>query len=132
VSESLLDALVGERLGSVVFVMDYLQLDFNEARFTAYAWPTVTIGDHAIQFGDPSYRDSLCAFIASEVLSVEESSEAGLLIRFELGDIVTNPGASELSGPEIAQLQVHEGPFRDAVWMVWRPGEDVFAGRDWT
>jgi hypothetical protein len=132
VSDSLLDALVREQLGSVVFVMDYLQLDFSAARFTAYVWPTVTIGDATIQFGDLGYRDALCAFITHEVLSVDESREAGLVMRFGLGDIVTNPAANDLSGAEIAQLQVHEGPFRDEAWMVWRPGEGVFAGRDWS
>ena len=33
--ESILKELVEEELGSVVFVMDYLQLDFSAARFTA-------------------------------------------------------------------------------------------------
>jgi hypothetical protein len=42
---SMLAALVEQELGSVVFVMDYLQLDFSAARFTAYAWPT-TLGDN--------------------------------------------------------------------------------------
>ncbi|MER7470723.1 hypothetical protein [Micromonospora sp. NPDC000018] len=116
----------------MVFVMDYLQLDFDAARFTAYVRPMVTIGDATIQFGDPGYQDALCAFITHEVTSAEESPEAGLVIRFGLGEIVTNPAATDLGGPEIAQLQIHEGPLRDAAWAVWRPGEDVFAGRDWS
>ena len=130
--ESLLKALVEEQLGSVVFVMDYLQLDFSAARFTAYVWPTVTIGDVILHFGDPGYRDALCAFIAHEVVAAEESSETGLMIRFGLGQIATNPGPTDLVGAEIAQLQVYEGPFQDASLTVWRPGEDVFAGRDWS
>lgn len=70
-----------------------------------------TIGDAAIQFGDPRYRDALCAFITHEVTSVEESPEAGLVIRFGLGEIGTNPAATDLGGPEIAQLQIHKGHF---------------------
>jgi len=130
VSDSLLEALVEEQLGSVVFVMDYLQLDFGDARFTAYVWPTVTIGGTTLLFGDPGYRNALCAFITHEVTSAEESPEAGLVIRFGFGEIVTNPAPTDLSGPEIAHLQLHEGPFRDAAWTVWRPGEDVFAALD--
>jgi hypothetical protein len=42
----------------VVFVMDYLHLDVSDAQFTAYAWPTVTIGDTTRQFGDAGYRDA--------------------------------------------------------------------------
>ena len=105
--KSLLKALVEEQLGSVVFVMDYVQLDFSVARFRAYVWPTVNIGDAILHFGE-------------------------LVIRFGLGQIVTNPEPTHLVGAEIAQLQVHEGPFKDASLTVWRPGEDVFAGRDWS
>lgn len=130
-SDSLLGELVEEQLGSVVFVMDYLQLDFGDARFTASVWPTVTIGDATLRFGDTGYRDALCAFLTHEVTSTEESAEAGLVIRFGLGEIVTNPEPGDLSGPEIARLQLHEAPFRDGAWEVWRPGEGVFAGRDW-
>jgi hypothetical protein len=63
--------------------------------------------------GDPGYRDALCSFITHEVLSTDESPEVGLGIRFGLGEIVTNPGPTELGGPEIAQLQVHQASFRD-------------------
>jgi hypothetical protein len=109
-----------------------LQLDFGNARFTAYVWPTVTIGDVTREFGDRGYRDALCALITHEVSSTEESPGAGLVIRFGLGEIVTNPEPTDLAGPEIAMLQVHEDAFREASWGVWRPGERVFSGRDWS
>ena len=48
-NDSMLEALLGEQLGSVVFVMDYLQLDFSHAGFTAYARPAVIIGDNAVR-----------------------------------------------------------------------------------
>lgn len=128
--ESLLDVLVEEQLGSVAFVMDYLQLDFSHARFTTYVWPTVMIGEALLRYGDPGYRDALCAFIAHEVTSVEESAGSGLVIRFDLGEIATHPSPADVAGPEIAQLQVHADSFREASWMVWQPGDGVFAGRD--
>ena len=131
-SNSLLEALVEEELGSVVFVMDYVQLDFSAARFTAFVWPTVTIGDTTLRFGDRGYRDALCAFITHEVLSTDESPEVGLVIRFGLGEIVTNPVPADLVGPEIAQLKVHQDSFRDDAWAVWAPGEGIFSGRDWS
>ncbi len=116
--DSLMELLVEEELGSVVFVMDYLQLDFSNARFTAYVWPAVATGEVLVRFGDRGYRDMLCAFIAHEVTSVEESAEAGLVIRFGLGEIVTNPAPTDVAGPEIAQLQVHADAFREPAWMV--------------
>lgn len=128
-----MELLVEEQLGSVVFVMDYLQLDFSHARFTTYVWPTVATGGAVLRFGDRDYRDTLCAFIANEVTSVEESAGAGLVIRFRLGEIVTSsPAPTEVIGPEIAYLQVDADAFREAEWMVWRPGEGIFAGRDWS
>ena len=131
-TDSLLAALVSEELGSVVFVNGHVQLDFGNARFTAYVWPKVTVGGVTRDFGDQGYRDALCALITHEVTSTEESPEAGLVIRFGLGEVVTNPEPQDLAGPEIAMLQVHEDAFRDYSLAVWRPGEDVFAGRDWS
>ena len=129
-TDSVLHSLVGEELGSVVFVRDYLQLDFENARLSAYVWPTVSFGHVSREFGDLGYRDALCALITSDVIETEESSEAGLVIRFQLGEVVINPEPADLSGPEIAVLQVHADAFREASWIVWRPGEDVFASRD--
>lgn len=107
----------------MVFVMDYVELDFSRARLTSYVWPTVTIGSANLNFSDSGYRDALCAFITHEVVACEESPESGLVIRFRLGEVVVNPASTELGGPEIARLQVYEDSSRDATWTVWRPGE---------
>lgn len=130
--ESLLPKLQGETLSAVVFVSSYVQLDFDGSRFTAYVWPTVEIGPSTWQFGDRGYRDALCAFIGHDVAVAEESHEVGLAIRFGLGSITTNPEPHELSGPEIANLTIYDPAYDRNEWMVWRPGEDVFAGRDWS
>jgi hypothetical protein len=66
------------------------------------------------------------------VTSVEEPVNAGLVIRFDLGEIAINPAPTDIDGPEIALMQTHADAFREEAWMVWRPGEDVFAGRDWS
>lgn len=127
-----LETLALKDLGSVIFVGDYLQLDFSDARFTAYIWPTVTVDGVSRRMGDVGYRSALCALISHMVIDTEESAEAGLLIRFGLGEVVINPKPIELWGPEIAKLQVDADAFRDAMWDVWRPGEGVFANRDWS
>ena len=130
--ESLLAELVEETLSSVVFVMDYVQLDFNGSRFTAFVWPVATIGNESLNFGDRGYRDAICAFITHEVISTEETAEVGLVINFGLGSIVTNPEPHELTGPEIAMLNIYDPMHQTTRLDVWRPGEDVFAGRDWS
>ena len=129
-TDSSLDALVEQRLGSVVFVWDYVQLDFGDARFTAYVWPTVAVGNVVLEFGEPGYRDALCAFIEQRVTAAEESPERGLVIRFDSGEIVTNPKPTDLTGPEIAQLHIYDPMYQMTDVMVWRPGEDTFAGGD--
>ena len=132
VAESLLKELVGGTLASVVFVMDYVQLDFNGARFTAYVWPTVTIGTTQRDFGDRGYRHAHCAFITHEVTAAEEGADVGLAIQFALGSIVTNPDPGDLSGPEIAMLNIRDSMHQTTRWDLWRPGEGPFAGRDWS
>jgi hypothetical protein len=128
VDQSLMAHLSGDRLESVVFVADYLQLNFRGGLFSAYVWPTVAMDGQIRHFGEPGYRDALCGLIGHEVLTAGASPEAGLVISFALGTIVTNPESYELAGPEIAMLQLHEGPFQEAAWDVWRPAEDVFSG----
>lgn len=130
-TDSLLSRLSLTKLDSVVFVADYLQLEFGAGRFSTYCWPVVKMGTHVLHFGDRGYRDSLCAFIGHDVVAGSETHDSGLVIEFALGSIAVNPLPTDLSGPEIAMLQIHEDAFQDASWMAWRPGEDVFVGPDW-
>ncbi|WP_052583903.1 hypothetical protein [Saccharomonospora iraqiensis] len=125
--ETLFAELRGETLSAVVFVADYLQLDSNGSVLTSYVWPTVLRRTCPTRFEDPGYRDALCAFIGHDIESTDETPEAGLVIRFPSGSITIDPGTDELVEPEIALLQIHA----HTGWMVWRPGEGIFAGRDW-
>lgn len=122
--ESLLSRLVGLELGSVVFVRDYLQLDFDGPRLSLYVWPQVVIADRVCGPADPGYRDALCDLIGRRVTHAGEPP-AGLMIAFDGGRLVIAPNPDELSGPEIAMLQ----GFAD--WMVWRAGEVPFTGPEW-
>jgi hypothetical protein len=129
VPNELLSRLVGLRLYSVVFVMDYGQLMFDGSRFSevptlgCFVWPSlVLVDDHRKRFGDAGYRDALCALIGSEVVATTETVGDGFTVSFEQGTLVVRPTSEEVVGPEIAQLS----GFEDRSWMVWRPGEDSF------
>jgi hypothetical protein len=125
---AVLELLTGEPLSSVVFVMDYLQLDFNGTRLTCFVWPTVELeGEDPRTFGDPGYRDALCVLITQEVSGSEESAVAGLILSFATGSLRLKPAAEDLVGPEIAMLQMHG---EDRQWEVWRPGELPFENLD--
>lgn len=124
-----LQQLVMGSLGSVTFVGDYVQLDFHGPRLSLFVWPRVEAFGETRTFGDAGYRDHLVGLIGRTVVAANESAGSGLVVRFE-GDasLVVNPEPQELQGPEIALLHLNGD---DRSWMVWRPGEGCFAGRDW-
>jgi hypothetical protein len=127
VADSLFAAIVQDDLRSVTFNVSGVELRFGDACFTAHVWPTVSIGDATWAYGDHGYRDALCAFISHEVAAVEESQSDGLVLRFALGSITTNPELGDLSGPEIAQLAVYDPMEQLAHLAVWRVGEGPFS-----
>jgi hypothetical protein len=128
-TDSLLLALISHEMSSVIFVRDYLQLEFDGPRLSLFVWPQVTIDAQVRQAGDPNYRDSLCSLIGLPVQAVEEDPDTGVAVYFESGSIVTKPVPSELEGPEIAMLN---GFADNTGWMVWRPGEFPFDGPGWS
>ena len=86
-------------------------LTISHARVTSYVWPTVTIGDAHLRFGDSGSSDALCAFITHHVVGSEESPESGLVIRFRLGDVVANPEPTDLGGRRSLSCRCTRTPF---------------------
>ena len=77
-----LTTLIGEPLKSVCFVEDFLELHFGDARFTLFAWPHVLLPDFSVAYGEPEYRNALCAQIGEEIS--EASLEEGSALTLEL------------------------------------------------
>lgn len=82
-----ISAIEGEELTAVEFVLDYLQLRFNGPMLTLYAWPHVLLADFSIAFGEPEYRNALCAQIGETVATASLNDEA-LTIEFESGTVL--------------------------------------------
>ncbi len=100
-----LNILTGEKLSSVTFVLNYLQLDFDGNGFTLYVWPVITVGGKEHKFGESSFRDSLCLLIAQVVKQAGGEEEQHLTITFESGDKLTvslDPDNPVSVAPEIA------------------------------
>jgi hypothetical protein len=76
--------LIGESLKSVSFVDDFLELCFGESKFTLLAWPHVLLRDFSVAFGEPEYRNALCAQIGEEI--TEASLEEGAALTLELAN----------------------------------------------
>lgn len=85
--------LVGERLVGVRFVLDYLQLQFDGGISNLYVWPEIHLVGSVLRFGDATYRDALCAFIADEVKATDIFTDDGAVIVFGSGELVISPEA---------------------------------------
>jgi hypothetical protein len=70
-----LSRIVGKPLTAVMFVMDYLKLQFEESVLTILTPILVRTGDKSYQLGDMPWRDSLCHSITHTVsdLSLAEN-----------------------------------------------------------
>jgi hypothetical protein len=127
VPNALLGRLVGFRLYSVQFVMDYVQLRFDGPTedmpvLNCDVLPIVETPSGVIGPGQVGYADALCALIPGHVVATVEETGRGLRIEFNEGTICLHPEVDEVPGPEIALL----GGFTDGHWMCWRPGEESF------
>ena len=69
-------AIEGQELTAVEFVQDYLRLRFDGPMLTLYAWPHLLFEEFSVAFGEPEYRNALCAQIGEEVTDalLEEGS----------------------------------------------------------
>ena len=69
-NQEYLSQIVGEQLSGVNFVMDYLQLQFNDLSLTVLTPLVVHETNRNLGLGDLSYRDSLCERITHIVTDV--------------------------------------------------------------
>jgi hypothetical protein len=111
-TDPLLRRVVNEQLGAVVFVQNYLQLDFDGIRLTTNVWPVVTIEANEYRFGESGYRDALCSFIAHKVVATSET-DAELGINFATGRLAI----SLLEDISIEHAIAHDTTTDD--WSWW-------------
>ncbi len=122
-----LGRLVGFRLFSVQFVMDYVQLRFDSSPsdmpvLTCNVLPAVELTGRSLTHGTLGYGDALRAFIPKVVTKTHEQTGIGLHLEFDGDAIVLHPRFQDLVGPDVALVQ----GFEDDAWMCWRPGEGTF------
>ena len=83
-----LQVLIGEKLSSVTFVLDYWQLDFDGHGFNVMSTITVKDATWTVNSGEPGFRDRLCEQLAKIVLYAEFKDNQGVLIAFEDGSSI--------------------------------------------
>lgn len=94
-------AIIGEELVAVEFVQEYLQLRFAAPLFVLYAWPHVLFPDFSVAYGEPEYRNALCAQIGDKVVAASLEEGDALTIEFENGTVFgLSLREEDLEGPE--------------------------------
>jgi hypothetical protein len=96
-----ISAIEGQELTAVEFVGDYVRLRFDGPMLTMYAWPHILLADFSIAFGEPEYRNALCAQIGEMVAKAALEELEALTVEFESGTVIAlSLREEELDGPE--------------------------------
>ena len=96
-----ISALEGQELTAVEFIADFVRLHFDGPLLTMYAWPHVLLADFSIAFGEPEYRNALCAQIGEIVAKAALEEFESLTIEFESGTVIAlSLREEDLDGPE--------------------------------
>lgn len=96
-------AIEGAELTAVEFVSDYLRLRFGDPgpMFTLYAWPHVLLPEFSVAYGEPEYRNALCAQIGQIVEKASLEELGALTIEFESGTVLgLSLREEDIEGPE--------------------------------
>lgn len=110
-----LDDLIGRPLSAVVFVQDYLQLQFDGSVLTLLVWPAVANFGTEKDFNSPGYRDFLCDRIGASVTDARVIADQALSISLSDGSSITASLRSDsYEGPEAAIYTTQDG--RTWVW----------------
>ncbi len=103
-------AIEGQELSAVEFVSDYVRLRFDGPTLTLYAWPHVLLEDFSIAFGQPEYRNALCAQIGEMVAKAKLEDLDSLTIEFESGTVIAlSLREEDLDGPEAGSYSATGG-----------------------
>jgi hypothetical protein len=93
-------AIEGQELSAVEFVGEHLRLHFDGPAITYYTWPHVLLPEFSIAYGEPEYRNALCAQIGEKVEKAEMEEFAFLTVELESGTVIAlSLREEDLSGP---------------------------------
>ena len=105
-----LEAIVGQELSAVEFVSDFLQLRFEGPVVSFLEWPDVFREEGSYAFGEPEYRNVLCAVIGEAVSAASVEEGEAIEIVFENGVTVrASLRVEDLSGPEGGSISYADG-----------------------
>ncbi|MDE1154812.1 MAG: hypothetical protein PW735_03675 [Acidobacteriaceae bacterium] len=102
-----ISAIEGQELWAVEFVSDYLRLHFADSggaagpMLTLYTWPHLLLSDFSLAYGEPEYRNGVCAQIGETVAKASLEEFEALTVEFESGTVIAlSLREEDLDGPE--------------------------------
>jgi hypothetical protein len=102
----LLDALKSQRLSSVEFVQDYIQLHFDDYTMTLYNPVKILQGSDSFGREQVGFKDALCNLINRVVLDVSYTKSNKVEVVFDSGSsVVVCIADKDYSGPEALLLR---------------------------
>lgn len=113
-SEHAIRSLVGRELSGVVFIRDYIQLQFDDRGLTAVTLPIVIASGQAYSLGMQGYRDALCERIGQRVADASSREGEEIKLKFADGSAISiSLREQDYVGPEAA---IYDGPKQTCVW----------------
>jgi hypothetical protein len=116
---SFLAELAGEKLSSVVFVEDYVQLLFAKKTFNLYRWPDIYIDQKILRHSDNEYPAALQNLTGLAVVSADEYLDIGLTITFKK-DTMLAVSLLDNNADSLVEYAHYQSPSHLA---IWRQGE---------
>ncbi len=102
-----ISAIEGEELKAVEFVENYLQLRFGDPLLKLHDWPYVLLTDFSVAYGEPEYRNALCAQIGETVSAATLEEDDALTIEFANGIVFgLSLREEDVDGPESGSYSV--------------------------
>ena len=101
----LLDELKSQRLSSVEFVQDYIQLHFDDYTMTLYNPVKIIQGSGRLRQEDGGFKDALCHLINRNVRDVSYTKGEKVEVVFDSNSsVVVCIADKDYSGPEALML----------------------------
>ena len=110
----IVDTVVGQRLVAIKFVLDYLQVQFDDHHFHCGVWPVVWTTDGQFRYGQPGYRDALCSMLSRPVTRFEEYLDVGFVFEFSESERIEMPLVDPSS--EVIEALGYTGPNHVFSW----------------
>jgi hypothetical protein len=108
-------SIIGEKLSAVVFILDYVQLQFDGPTLTCLRFPFLLVEGKQISVDQQGYRDRLCEQIGKTVAAVSTKEDVEILITFSDNSAISiSLKPEDYCGPEIVTFDDGTGQMR--VW----------------